>query len=215
MFLSYMRRASAGYIASNSGPCSPRYQKWSNVTCGPRDISKSSNFVRSDAHPGQLARNTLARRFRSCATNTDDCIVSPSSDSPHAITVAKHASLFVGIARVRPLVDQYPHLSVSTVGFHLALNPPDRGWPINRWYKILASRNEVKPLSVNPSCLAAGPIAADRTRIAMLEFEIANILKGRGRAFPPVPYDLYRTLMSDCGGSAHNFTRPNSVTRRT
>src|SRR5205823_9646124 len=39
-FLSYMRLASAGYFSRNSGPPSPRYQKWWNLTRGPRLLAR-------------------------------------------------------------------------------------------------------------------------------------------------------------------------------
>lgn len=66
-------------------------------------------FLRADSDPRELAGNAVTPRFVSHSSNTDYGIKIPRADSPHAISIAKHACARVRIAAVCPLVNQRSH----------------------------------------------------------------------------------------------------------
>ncbi len=67
---------------------------------------------RADSDPIQLASYTVTLRLWSYPSDADDRIELPLTDRSHAIVIAKHARFRIGIAGVRPFVDQCSHLFV-------------------------------------------------------------------------------------------------------
>jgi len=118
-FFAYIRLASAGYFFFNSGPSSSRYQKWRNLTCGPRLFGRQKGSFSAPIPIHVNLPATVALRLLPQPSDTDHRIESAFSDRSHAVAIAKHARFRIGIAVVRPFVDQCsprsPHQSASNV----------------------------------------------------------------------------------------------------
>jgi hypothetical protein len=65
---------------------------------------------RADSDPIQLASYTVTLRLWPYPSDTDDRIELPFTDRSHAIVIAKNTRFRIGIAGVRPFVDQRSHL---------------------------------------------------------------------------------------------------------
>jgi len=62
------------------------------------------NLVRADPDPRQPAGYTATLRLPTDSADTDDRIILPSADSPHAVTAAED-TLIIRVAAVRPFID--------------------------------------------------------------------------------------------------------------
>src|SRR5258708_8993103 len=72
-----------------------------------------TNFECARPDPGNLAGYAFMPKVWSYPSDTDDRIESPPPDFPHAVTIAEYTRFMIGIAAVRPLIDQCWHLSFT------------------------------------------------------------------------------------------------------
>jgi hypothetical protein len=72
--------------------------------------AKEIDLVGAESDPRQLTGDVVSFGLVSYSTDADDGIELPSSDRSHAVAIAKHSRLMIGIAAVGSLVDQCSHV---------------------------------------------------------------------------------------------------------
>jgi hypothetical protein len=80
-----------------------------------RIVGIVKDLARSDPYPCQPASDAFAARLRPNSSDADDRIISPASNRPHAVMIAEHSKIWIGVTGVRSLIDQCSHALLTVL----------------------------------------------------------------------------------------------------